>query len=207
MGGVSGSCSVISQSSSQLPIIDAAPREHFPAALYLIIIHHRVSQLFLVLLWTGSQSGGSPVGIRSCDFRQWRSYMITFLEEKYVPVCHHDPFQAVLTQIFPPLRGELGLDPVPTPHPSFPAHQNTKLLRDSFTGALSFLRRRKWTQGWGSLILHMSFPLSPNTGATWPWEAAGDPQWWKLRDFNSSMTLMMDSSLWKPFQPPSFTFW
>lgn len=107
MGGVSGSCSVISQSSSQLPIIDAAPREHFPPALYLIIIHHGVPQLFLAPVWTGSQAGGSPVGITSSDFREWKSYMITFPEEKHGPVCCHDPFQAVLTQTFPPLRGGL----------------------------------------------------------------------------------------------------
>lgn len=70
--------------------------------------------------------------------------MNTFPEEKDVPVCHHDPSQAVLAQVFPPLRGALGLDHVPAPHPSSLALQNTKLLRGScFTGDLSFLRRCK----------------------------------------------------------------
>lgn len=70
--------------------------------------------------------------------------MITFPEEKDVPVCHHDPFQAVLSQNFPPLRGRLGSEHIPTPHPSFPAHQNMKFLRGScFAGDLSFLRGRK----------------------------------------------------------------
>lgn len=172
MGSVSGSWSVILQSTSQLPTTDSVQREHFPQALYLIIIYHGVPHLLLAAVRTGSQAGGSPVVIRSGDFSYCRSQTITFPE-----AFHHGSPKAVLTQAFPPWTGGRGL-----PHPSSPQMHflqiNIQVFWESLVscfGNFSFLWRWHWAQTRGDTANKMScdvsfctavFPLSPTAGAT-----------------------------------------